>query len=71
VVDDAQLHLGDLLVDALDELEHKVNQFFLLESLQVLVANQEREVILGERGFFSQNLELVGAECHESFQHVG
>ena len=41
MVEYAQLHLGDLFVDALDELEHKVNQFFLLESLQVLVANQE------------------------------
>ena len=39
VVNHTELHLRDLLVNALYELKHKVDQFFFLKSLQVLVAD--------------------------------
>lgn len=71
LVDDGELHVVDFLVDALDELEDKVYQLFLLELCQVLVCNQETEVVIIECWLLSHDLELVSSEGEEPLEHVG
>ena len=71
VVDHTQLHFWDFFVDALNELENKIYNLLLLESLQVIITNEEREVVLWKRWLLSQDLELVSTQGNESFKHVG
>ena len=69
-VDDVELQLVDLLVDASNELEDEVNQLFLVVDKQVLSANQEREVVAFVRRLLSEDLESVGTESHEALKHA-
>lgn len=70
VIDYGELHLTYLFVDALDELQHEVNELFLFKALQMVIAHQKREVKIFVRWLLSKDFELVGSERHESFQHV-
>ena len=72
LVDDCQLHLRDLLVNALDEFQDEVNQVFLFVLLEVVFRDQEAEIILVRIGrYTSHNLELVRSEREETLDHVG
>lgn len=53
---DAQLHLRDLLVDLLHEVDHEVDELVPVHGLRVEVGDQERDVVA---------LDLLAPQDHE------
>lgn len=64
-----QLHLADLLVDLLHEVDDKVHQLVFVHLLRVEVSDQEANVIALYR-FPPQNEEVLSSHHHESHELV-
>lgn len=64
-----ELHLGDLLVDLLHELDDKVDELVLEHLLGVEVGHEERDVVAGD-GLAAQDEEALGALLQEARELV-
>eukprot|EP01023_Acetabularia_acetabulum_P052221 TRINITY_DN57887_c0_g1_i1.p2 TRINITY_DN57887_c0_g1~~TRINITY_DN57887_c0_g1_i1.p2 ORF type:complete len:148 (-),score=18.54 TRINITY_DN57887_c0_g1_i1:71-514(-) len=65
---DGQLHLRDLLVDVLHELDDKVDQLRLVHALRVEVGDQEADVVAAD-GLAAENHKVLGA-LHQEPQEL-
>lgn len=66
---DGQLHLADLFVDFLHEMDDEVHQLVLVHLLRVEVGDEEADVIALHR-FPSQDEEVLGSHHHEAHELV-